>query len=60
MWLCGLRFCYILGGSFTIIFIDFYNDIHRKFITIGLPTDPLVEDRVLVKQRYWLEWSKWI
>ena len=33
-----------------------YNDIHSKFINIGLPTDPLVEDRVLVKQHYWLEW----
>ena len=37
-----------------MIFIDFYNDIHSKFINICQPTDPLVEDRV--KQRYWLEW----
>ena len=34
----------------------FYNDIHRTFINIGLPSDPLVGDRVLVKQPYWLEW----
>ena len=39
-----------------MIFIEFYNDIHSKFINIGLPTDPLVEDRELMKQYYWLEW----
>ena len=30
-----------------MIFIEFYNNIHSKFINIGLPTNPLVEDRVL-------------
>ena len=30
-----------------MIFIEFYNDIHSKFINIGLPTDPLVEDSTL-------------
>ena len=39
-----------------MIFIEFYNDIHSKFINIGLPTYTLVEDRVPTKQRYWLEW----
>ena len=38
--------------GFIMIFIEFYNDIHRKCINIGLPTDPWVEDRVLVKQHY--------
>ena len=41
---------------FKIIFIEFHNDIHIKFINIGLPPHPLVEDRVLVKQCYWLNW----
>ena len=39
-----------------MIFIEFYNYIHSKFINIGQPTDPLVEDRVVMKQHYWLEW----
>ena len=39
---------------FSMIFIEF--DIHNKCINIGLPTNPLVEGRVLVKQHYWLEW----
>ena len=55
MWLCGLCLGYTLGGFLIIIFIDFCNDIHSEFINMGLPTNPLVEGRVLVKQHYWLE-----
>ena len=43
---------------FLVIFIEFYNYIHSTFINIGLPTDPLVEDGVLMTQHYWLEWPK--
>ena len=44
---CGfVVFVYVTHLGFKkIIFLDFDNDIHSKFITIGLPTDPLVEDR---------------
>ena len=64
---CGL--VYVLHWCFFFFFVFFFfcfffgfflmiftNDIHSKFINMGLPTDPLVEDRVLVK--HWLEWPK--
>ena len=44
-----------LVGFKKMIFIC-YSDIHSNFINIGLPTDPSVEDRILLKQRYCLEW----